>query len=210
MSRVINFIKNQFNITNKYIKEYVLKIAVILAVAFLVLGILSYLIVLLIPQYATEIYNTIMGIMNVEGMLDEHGISLTVSLFLNNIRATVFTYLYGFIPFLFFPVFSLIINSSIVGFVLGVVEVATDENVLLSICMFLLPHGIFEIPALVLSSAAGTRLCYTICKKIFRIAKDEKIKFHFQCYLRMLVFYIIPLLVIAAFVEGIVVPWLFL
>lgn len=206
----MNFIKEQFILTNKYIKENILRLFVILLIGFLVFGIVFYFVMLSMPQYAEDVFNQITELMDMENIMSDDGSISAIGLFFNNIRASVFTYIYGFVPFFFLPVCSIILNSSIVGLTLGIVEVVSTESIFITIIKYLLPHGIFEIPAFILSAASGTRLCLVICGKIFGKAKAKKIIYHLKNYLRLLVFYIVPLLIIAAFIEGVVLPMLFL
>ena len=206
IQKITEYIKYNFNLTNSYIKKYVLKLFVMTFTAFILSGIAFYFLMFAIPEYANDIYRAIGEMFNSVDVIKDDGSISVVMLFLNNFRAAVLSYFYGFIPFLFLPILVMILNSSVIGAVLGVLSIASDINVIFTIIKYLLPHGIVEIPAIILTYSAGIRLCTIITKKIFGKAKDEKLKDHICNFIRMLIFYITPLLVIAAFIEGVILP----
>ena len=210
MVTYMKHLKEQLILANKYFKENIFKLFVILLICFFAVGVISYFAMISMPQYAADFYDYISEIMDSSGAIKEDGSISAVGIFINNLRASVFTYLYGFVPFVFLPVWAMIMNSSIVGIMLGIVDVVSAESVLMTIIKFLLPHGIFEIPSLILSTSLGTKLCFIICKKIFGKAKDEKLLFHLKNYFRICIFYLLPLLIIAAFIEGVILPKIFM
>ena len=61
----------------------------------------------------------------------------------------------------------------------------------------------------ILSCAMGLKFCVLLIKKIFRKAKGESLKYHYEKLSEILMLYIIPFLLIAAFLEGIVEHLLF-
>ena len=65
----------------------------------------------------------------------------------------------------------------------------------------LLPHGIFELPAIILSIGIGLKLGVEIWKKdSWNVLKRNIIE-----SLRFFIFIIMPLLVIAAIIEGLLI-----
>jgi uncharacterized membrane protein SpoIIM required for sporulation len=83
-----------------------------------------------------------------KGKFSKQGIS-TVSIFLNNIQSALIIYVGGLIGII--TVFVLFFNGLIIGYL------ATKMPIGVFIIL-IAPHGIFEIPALVISGAAGFRL----------------------------------------------------
>jgi stage II sporulation protein M len=67
----------------------------------------------------------------------------------------------------------------------------------------LLPHGIFELPALFLSAGLGLRLGTFI----FRKNKLKSLKNYLFESLRVFLFIIFPFLLIAAIIEGILISF---
>ena len=117
-------------------------------------------------------------------------------IFFNNFKASFFGMIFG-LAFGIFPIFSTIINGYLVGFVSSF-SVQTEGVVSL---WRLLPHGIFELPAIFISFGLGIRMGISLFnKKKFGNIKDNLIS-----SLKTFVLIIIPLLVIAAIIEGILI-----
>ncbi|MBC8570210.1 stage II sporulation protein M [Zongyangia hominis] len=133
------------------------------------------------------------------------GISF-LSLFFNNARASLLMTAVGLLPFLFLPGWILAFNAAIVGIAAG-----ASLNIGLSpasLTMGLLPHGIFEIPALCLAAALGIYLCKELVKKL--IGRSELSSFGgvFLSILRFFLCVVLPLLLVAALMEAFVTPLL--
>ena len=112
---------------------------------------------------------------------------------LNNLQASFSGLIFG--VFLgIFPVLVAIANGYLLGFV--AVRVALSEGI--SALFSLLPHGIFELPAVFISLGLGLKLGTFIFRKNIK----ESFKNYFLESLRVFVFIIIPLLIIAAIIEG--------
>ena len=86
-------------------------------------------------------------------------------LFLNNLKACVIAMVIGFIPFLFLPVFVLGVNAAVMGAVASMYRM-TGMSVAGMYLFGILPHGIFELPAILLSISMGIYLCYCLVKRI--------------------------------------------
>jgi len=114
-------------------------------------------------------------------------------IFVNNIQGSFFGMIFG----AFLGIFSLI---SVIanGYILGFVAAKSMQSQGILILLRLLPHGIFEIPALFISLGLGLKLGAFIFQK-------KKLK-SFQMYLweslRVFLFVVIPLLILAAIIEG--------
>ena len=114
-------------------------------------------------------------------------------IFLNNIQGSFLGMVFG--VFLgIFPVISTIANGYLLGFV---ANFAIQENGIFSLWR-ILPHGIFELPAVFISFALGLR----IGASIFSKKKFRKFNETFISCLKVFVLIIIPLLIIAAIIEG--------
>lgn len=122
----------------------------------------------------------------------------------SNWTAMLCTMVMGFIPFLLLPALTLLSNGVLMGVLAGVY--CTTEG--LGLAMFLagvLPHGIFEFPALLLSGACGLALCRTSSRS-FLGRPDRPLVPLIEDLLRVLLLMVAPLTVAAALVECYVTP----
>jgi stage II sporulation protein M len=164
---------------------------------------LSVFVVAIIAGYTTggSIASQILEIMQETfGVIAElHPLILLAIIFLNNaaksFAALVLGLLLGIPPLLF-----IIINGAIIGIV--AYEISTSYGSLF-ILAALLPHGIFELPAVLLSAAIGIKLGGRVLN---RVKSENGIKTEFRRGLRFFVTRIIPLLIIAAVIEVFVTP----
>jgi stage II sporulation protein M len=121
-----------------------------------------------------------------------------VVIFLNNAFTCFLDIILG--PLLgIFPLFSIILNGGLIGWF------AQKEGLI--VFLAIVPHGIFEIPAFLLSAAIGLKLGREVLKgKEERHLKDELRK-----GLRVYLILVLLLLLIAALIEsGLIVAALFL
>jgi len=126
----------------------------------------------------------------IQGMNQNELISF---IFLNNLQSSFFVMVFG--VFLgIFPVVGAILNGYLLGFVasMGVGEGGV------SVLLRLLPHGIFELPAVFISLGLGLKLGTFV----FQEEKIHSLKKYFWNSLRIFFFIVIPLLIIAAIIEG--------
>lgn len=156
------------------------------------------------PEAVLEVLNLFMEQVQEAGVMDEAGNMSVFALLTNNWMAMLFSALYGFIPFLFLPVFSLLANGSLLG-MLAVVYVTNDIS-LLAYLAGLLPHGIFELPALVLSISCGVCLCRNMCRIVTRDDRRIPLVELLGDLLRVLLLMVLPLAVLAAIMECYVTP----
>lgn len=170
------------------------------AVAFLVLVVLSYIAGRLFPEIPATILTYFNEVVADSGIVRDDGSLSALALFGNNLRAMVLSTLYGFIPFLYLPALSMGVNAILLGMVASSVN-----GQWLLLAAGILPHGIFELPALCLSLAAGLCLCQNINRYI---RKNEKgiMKPLLLNILRVTGLVVIPLLVVAAIMESYVTP----
>lgn len=111
----------------------------------------------------------------------------------NNLRVAFFGMLLG-IVFGIIPTLALIVNGYVLGFVLH--RSVLDQGIL--IIWRLLPHGIFEIPAILISTALGIKLGINL----------RHIKPNFKSAVRIFLLIVVPLLVIAGIIEGLLIAFI--
>ena len=170
------------------------------AVAFLVLVVLSYIAGRLFPEIPATVLTYFNEVVADSGIVRDDGSFSALALFGNNLRAMVLSTLYGFIPFLYLPALSMGVNAILLGMVASSVN-----GQWLLLAAGILPHGIFELPALCLSLAAGLCLCQNINRYIRKNEKDI-MKPLLLNILRVTGLVVIPLLVVAAIMESYVTP----
>ena len=170
------------------------------AAAFLVLLVLAYIAGRLFPDIPASVISAFNEDIAGSGIVQEDGSFNVLALFTNNLRAMLLGVLYGFIPFLSLPALALGVNAAILGMLASLID-----GQWLLLAAGILPHGIFELPALFLSLAAGLCLCKNI--NVY-IRKNEKgvMKPLLLNILRVVVLLVLPLLVIAAVMETYVTP----
>lgn len=114
-------------------------------------------------------------------------------IFFNNLKSSFFGMALGF----FFGIFSIVTalaNGYLLGFVASRVVSAEGITVLWK----LLPHGIFELPAVLIAVGLGLRLGTFIFKKKKLKSLEELTKKSIKAF----IFIVIPLLAIAAVIEA--------
>jgi len=191
----------------KFLKKNIMKIFIVLFVIFIFYCILMGEYAVENETFRQDILNTLNEMKDrAEAMnVEEEGFSMFLFVIMNNIRAMGITVIAGFLPFLFLPIFILIGNAGVVGGTIGVYYTSgMSVKVLISAIM---PHGIIEIPNLVLCASLGTYLNICIIKKITKNKKSDinmkEICLHIA---KIFVIIVMPLLIIASFVEGFITP----
>ena len=115
-------------------------------------------------------------------------------LFFNNVFASFFGIVFGIflaIPTLFFVVS----NSYAIGFIS---RLSVDKVGFVSLWR-LIPHGIFELPAVFISFALGLKLGTFV----FARQPWKELKIRFVKSMKVFFLIVVPLLVVAAIIEGI-------
>jgi len=129
----------------------------------------------------------------------ENPVMLALIIFANNAGKALIAMLAGFF-FGIFPAIFIILNGYVIGVVVSWREPDWGiEKVLLAI----IPHGILEIPAVIISCAYGVWLGYRFYLSLF---KGELFMKHLLKALKIYRKFILPTLLIAAFVEAFITP----
>ena len=118
---------------------------------------------------------------------------ITKFIFLNNLQSS-FT---GMILGAFFGIFPLVI-AIVNGYLLGFVSSASIQSEGIFIMWRLVPHGIFELPAIFISLGIGLKFGTFIFQK----NKSESFRKYLWNSLQLFVLIIMPLLIAAAIIEG--------
>lgn len=172
------------------------------AIAFGILMLAGFAVGQFNPTFTAKVFSLIesyFGQLNLEG---SSGVS-ALMLFSNNVHACFLSVLYGAIPFLYLSALSLGMNSMLLGIM--AVYIHSRGYSYLYYAAGILPHGILEIPALIVAFALGLYLCGQTSRHFRRQATVP-----FQTALlnicRAFLLIILPLLAAAAVIEIYITP----
>ncbi len=184
-----HFFRENYKQSWNYIKESRNFIYIVLIV-FSLFFLLGYFI--RVPENIAQLILEFIGelLRRTEGMSYAE---LTSFIFFNNLQSSFFGMIFG-VVFGIFSVMTIVSNGYLLGFVSS--SAAQSEGFLILWRLF--PHGIFELPALIISMGLGLK----IGTFIFQKKKMEFLKNYLWNSLRVFLFVIIPLLFIAAIIEG--------
>lgn len=129
----------------------------------------------------------------------------TEALFFYNLRSVTLSSLLSLITLGVMPALLALVNLGQVGFFIGEAWL-TGHNPLHFAIAFILPHGIFEIPAAIFAAAVALRLGAV---PVSPEAKDnfrDALLLALADWLKVLLFVTLPLLLVAAFVEANITP----
>lgn len=132
-------------------------------------------------------------------IIDDEPWMMAVQLFLNNLEACVILFIGGTLLGII-PVLILLLNGLIIG---GILEVVRKDAGDLAVLASIIPHGIFEIPAVIISGALGLMLGNAVMSDLSGngSASDEAFRLG-----SIFVRYIIPFVAIAACIEAFITP----
>ena len=118
-------------------------------------------------------------------------------IFFNNLQSSFFGMIFGILLGIF-PFFAAVANGYLLGFVASI----TVENGGFITLWRVLPHGIFELPAIFISLGLGLRMGLIIFQKGSFLHKFESLRRYFWNSLKVFLFIVLPLLITAAIIEG--------
>jgi len=124
---------------------------------------------------------------------------LFLKLFLNNLQACLLLFLGG-ATFGVLSLFILSTNGLIIG---SIVELMREERGMSFILAAIVPHGVFEIPSFILSGALGFLLAKSLYDEWNGTGDAAVAAAHLG---RKFMMYVIPLVLLAAFVEAFITP----
>lgn len=182
------FFRKNYSLSWNYLKEsknYIIAISLIFVLGILISLIYQPVVLVdLIRSFFVKVLNETEGLGLVE---------MIIYILNNNLKSSFFAMILG-IAFGIFPILSALMNSYVLGFVSEKSVLAAGSSVLLR----LVPHGIFEFPAIIISMAFGVKLGFSWFGK----NKGKTFLSRFEDSLRVFLFVVLPLLIIAAIIEG--------
>ena len=175
------------------------------AAAFLVICLLAFGVGVInknLPEVIINYFNQLLQANNV--VSDDGGINLP-ALLGNNLRATLVAAALGIVPFVYLTVLPLAMNAAVIGAVLAASS-AMGAGLWQMVVLGLLPHGVFELPAILLGMAMGLRLCAGLSAAIRKKPGAPRPEELLPQLVRQYVCFCLPLLTVAAVVETFVTP----
>jgi len=128
-----------------------------------------------------------------------------MSIFINNVRSLSVAALLALFSFGALAMILLMIPMGIVGFFAGQTShLGTDAVTFLA--AFILPHGVIEIPAAIIATAFALRMGASIIAPPAGISAGENLVRAFADFLKIFIFVVMPLLLVAAWVEATITP----
>lgn len=202
----MNWLREQSSLLKQFLTGRFRRTLGFCALGMLLAALLGAGIGLLVPEQAVKTLNGFMEQIEQSGVVTDEGELSVFALLMNNWRAMLFSAAYGFVPFLFLPVISLASNGVLLG-MLAALFTAQGTSLLVYLAG-ILPHGIFELPALVFSVACGVHLCRAMCALVTSRPDRTPLPAVLEELLRVLVMVVAPLTMAAAFVECYVTPFI--
>ena len=124
-----------------------------------------------------------------------------IPLFINNVRASFMATALGLIPFLRLPILSFIINVLLIPVVLGAINLGNPMGVVSAFVLGVLPHGIIELTAILISIIMGLRICRSISWAIRGKSGEMRPGEIIMLSVKTFVLVVIPALAVAAVIE---------
>ena len=136
----------------------------------------------------------------------QEGVHLSaLFIFANNVRSTLLAFLGGIVSFSVLGMLAYLVNVGLVGGLLGLVKLMGYSPTLLFVAG-LLPHGIFEIPAQIISGAIILRIGAVLVTPQLGKSMGQMVLELLADWAKIFIGLVIPLLAVAAVIEAYVTP----
>lgn len=126
-------------------------------------------------------------------------------IFIHNVRALLIAAFLGVISFGVAPLLLLLIPLGMVGFLLGQAA-SLGYSPFMALAAFVLPHGLVEIPAAWIAAAFALKIGASILAPPRGLSLGEGFLLAIVNYLKIFLLLVVPLLLLAAFLEAKVTP----
>jgi stage II sporulation protein M len=124
---------------------------------------------------------------------------MCLKLFANNLQACVLLFLGG-ASFGILTIFIMSLNGIVIG---AIMELVSKDHTALFVAAAILPHGIFEIPAFIISGALGILLAQSLIAEWY---SGEDAAADARRLGQLFVLYALPLVATAAVIEAFITP----
>jgi len=129
----------------------------------------------------------------------------TTSIFFNNLRVLILSMFVSVFSFGALTLFLTLINMGLVSFLVAQI-VSLGYNPWLFFVAFILPHGLLEIPAILIGMTFTLRIGAAMVSPPEGLDIGQSFLLSLADFLKVLVFLIIPMLFLAAFIEANITP----
>lgn len=129
----------------------------------------------------------------------ENPYDMLVKLFANNLEACILLFLGG-ASFGILTIFIMSLNGIVIG---AIMQLVSKDHTALYVAAAILPHGIFEIPAFILSGALGILLAQSLIAEWYGSGDTAETA---RVYAKLFLVFILPLVAVAATVEAFITP----
>ena len=172
--------------------------------AFAVLVVIGFAAGMLRPETVEPLMRIFVNAAASAGLYEVEGVSLMATILSNNLLSLLTVITMGLVPFAYLSALELGVNAMLLG---GLAAFYQREG--LGLAAYLagtLPHGVFELPALVIGCATGLYLCRAVTNSLLGNGNAKVVASVLSQCLRVYCHYILPLMAIAAFLEAFVTP----
>lgn len=199
----MNWLKKQHRALWQFYRETFGEALLMTAAAFLIICLLGFGVSLFNRSIPELVLNYFTQMVQDGNIITDDGIIHFGALLINNLRAAAISVLYGFIPFIYLTALAVGMNALIIG-VLAAYYVNSGASLLIFFAG-ILPHGVFELPALLIAFALGLLLCRRTTQYVRKNTKGM-MKPLLCNIARSFVMHVLPLLVMAAVAETYITP----
>jgi uncharacterized membrane protein SpoIIM required for sporulation len=129
----------------------------------------------------------------------------TSYIFFNNLRVVGIAAVMSLFSFGVLALFLTVVNMGLVGFVITQV-VLLGYNPWLFVAAFILPHGILEIPAILIGMTFAVRIGAALVSPPKGLDVGQGLLLTLANFIKILLFLVLPLLLVAAYIEANLTP----
>ena len=199
----MDWLKKQHRALWQFYRETFGEALLMTAAAFLIICLLGFGVSLINRSIPELVLNYFTQMVQDGNIITDDGIIHFGALLVNNLRAAAISVLYGFIPFIYLTALAVGMNALIIG-VLAAYYVNSGTSLLIFFAG-ILPHGVFELPALLIAFALGLLLGRRTTQYVRKNTKGM-MKPLLCNIARSFVMHVLPLLVMAAVAETYITP----
>lgn len=180
----------------KYVGEIKAFIGIVVAL-FVLSAALGYVIPGMYPEVVDALLSGLQD--KADQLTGQQPLLMMLGIFWNNAFASLLALIFGLAAGLF-PLFFVMSNGIAIGIVLEMIVAKMGASVgILVFVAGILPHGIIELPAVLLSASIGLKLGYHALLSL--IKRQDMVTGELMSGLGIFVFWIVPMLFVAAFIE---------
>ena len=199
----MEWLKKQHRALWQFYRETFGEALLMTAAAFLIICLLGFGVSLFNKSIPELVLNYFTQMVRDGNIITDDGTIHFGALLSNNLRAAAISVLYGFIPFIYLTALAVGMNALVLG-ILAAYYVNSGTSLLIYFAG-ILPHGVFELSALLIAFALGLLLCRRTTQYVRKNTKGM-MKPLLCNIARSFVMHVLPLLVIAAVAETYITP----